>query len=84
MYKKYSSAIRDEGSKIKYFEFIINLKNTDCNEALKRIYPKIDLNKIFKFIHEIDVISDIRKEFYCKVIEGKYRDILTVAYEKLS
>lgn len=82
--KNTSSAIRDNGAKIKYFEFITSLKNEDCNNALIRMYDKIDLDKIFKLINDIDIISNIRKEFYCKVIEGKYKEILTVAYKKLN
>ncbi len=78
------SAIRDNGSKIKYSEFITSLKNGDCNNALIRMYDKINLDKIFKLIDEIDIISNIRKEFYCKVIEGKYKEILTVAYKRLN
>lgn len=82
--KNTSSAIRDNGAKIKYFEFITSLKNEDCNNALIRMYDKINLNKIDKLINEIDIISNIRKEFYKKVIDGKYKKILTVAYKKLN
>ena len=82
--KNTSSAIRDNNSKIKYLEFITSLKNDDCNNALKRVYERINLNDIIDLINSIDVISDIRKQFYCKVIEGKYKEILTVAYKKLN
>ena len=82
--KNTSSAIRDKGAKIKYLEFITTLKNEDCNNALKRNYDKINLDNIFELINNIEVISEIRKQFYCKVIEGKYKEILTVAYKKLN
>ena len=82
--KNTSSAIRDNGAKIKYFEFITSLKNEDCNNALIRMYNKININNIFELIDKIDVISAIRKEFYKKVIEGKYEKILTVAYKRLN
>ena len=82
--KNTSSAIRDDGKKIKYFEFITSLKNEDCNNALIRMYAKINLAEIVKLIDEIDIISNTRKEFYKKVIEGKYKEILTVAYKKLN
>lgn len=82
--KNTSSAIRDNGSKIKYFEFITSLKNEDCNNALVRMYDKICIRKIFDLIDEIDMISDVRKEFYKKVIEGKYKEILTVAFKRLN
>ena len=81
--KNTSSAIRDNGARIKYYEFITSLENKDCNSALMRMYNKIDLNKIFDLIESIDVISKIRKEFYKEVIEEKYNKILTVAYKKL-
>ena len=82
--KNTSSAIRDNGAKIKYFEFITGLKNEDCNKALIRMYDKINVDEIAKLIDKIDIISNIRKEFYKKVIEGKYKEILTVAYKKLN
>ena len=82
--KNTSSAIKDNGARIKYFEFITNLKNEDCNNALIRMYDKINLDKIFKLINEIDIISNTRKEFYCEVIKGKYKEILTVAYKRLN
>lgn len=82
--KNTSSAIRDNGAKIKYFEFITSLTNEDCNNALVRMYDKINIRKIFDLIDEIDMISDVRKEFYKKVIEGKYKEILTVTFKKLN
>ena len=48
------------------------------------MYNKININNIFELIDKIDVISAIRKEFYKKVIEGKYEKILTVAYKRLN
>lgn len=82
--KNTSSAIRNNGAKIKYFEFITGLKNEDCNKALMRVYSKINLSKIFDLIDNIDIISQIRKDFYKKVINDKYEQILTVAYKKLN
>ena len=82
--KNTSSAIRDNGAKIKYFEFITSLKNEDCNKTLIRMHDKINVDEIAKLIDKIDIISNIRKEFYKKVIEGKYKEILAVAYKKLN
>ena len=81
--KNTPSAIRDNGSKIKYFEFITSLQNQYCNEALNRIFNKINLNKIIELIDSINFITQIRKEFYKRVIEGKYQEILKVAYKRL-
>lgn len=82
--KNTSSAIKDNGARIKYFEFITSLKNEECNNAIMRMYNQINLKRIFELIDEVDVISDIRKQFYKTVIERKYKDILSVAYKKLN
>lgn len=81
--KNTSSAIRDKGARIKYFEFITSMNNELCNKALKRVYPKIDLNKIFELIDDIDIISRIRKDFYKTVIKEKYDQILSITYKRL-
>ena len=48
-----------------------------------RMYDKIDLNKIFDLIDSMDIITEIRKDFYKKIIEEKYKEILTIAYKML-
>ena len=64
-------------------EYITSLKNQDCNNALKRIVPLIDMNKINKIIDETEYISDLRKEFYKRIINERYNKILKLAYERL-
>ena len=78
--KNTSFSIRDKGAKIKYFVFITSLKNEDCNNALVRIYDKMNMVKLFNLMDEIDIISDVRKKFCKKLIEGKYKEILIVAF----
>ena len=39
-----TSALKEDGKKINYFEYISSLKNEDCNSAIMRIVPLIDLN----------------------------------------
>ena len=80
--KNTSSAIKYNGSKIKYYDFITKLENDDCSEALMRMYPRIDINKINDIIDEIPCITDIRKKFYKIIIKYKYEDILQAAYKK--
>lgn len=80
--KNTSSAIKYNGSKIKYYDFITKLENDDCSKALMRMYPRVDINKINDIIDEIPCITDIRKKFYKIIIKYKYEDILQVAYKK--
>ena len=55
--------------------YIKSLKNRDCNNAIFRVFDKIDLNKIEEFINNVEGITNIRKEFYKKIIKIRY-DIL--------
>ena len=80
--KNTSSAIKYNGSKIKYYDFITKLENGECTKALMRIYPKINVEKIYNIIDEIPCITNIRKEFYKTIIKYKYENILKVAYKK--
>lgn len=81
--KNTSSAIKYKGARIKYFEFITKMENQDCIEALTRIYPKINIEKIYDIIEKIPCISDIRKKFYKKIISKKYEEILQNTYNKI-
>lgn len=56
---------------------------TDCNMALERIVPLIDFEKIDNIIEEIEEISDIRKEFYKKILRVRYEKILKYSYDRL-
>lgn len=78
-----TSALKLNDKKINYFEFINSLEEKDCNEALLRIFPKIDIEKINNIIDETPMISNIRKEFYKKILGMRYEKILKASYEKL-
>lgn len=79
-----------EDKLINPFKYIESLKNEDCNAALMRIVPKINVENIQKMINEIpnevngiQIISDVRKEFYCKCIEYRYEKSLYPTYLKI-
>ena len=68
--------------KITYNEFY--LKNIeDLNNALLRIYPRINMEKITSIIDETPYMSNIRKEFLKKSILFRKENILEKAYKKL-
>lgn len=77
------SAIKQEGEKINYFDFISSLKNKNLNMALKRIIPKIDIGKIYNIINSIDCISDVRKKFYITMLKERKERILDYSLNKL-
>ena len=76
------SCIKENGKKINYIAYIKSKKNEECNKAICRIFEKIDIDKINKFIDEIPYMSTIRKEFYKNIIELRY-DILKEIYNKI-
>ena len=66
------SCIKENGKKINYMTFIKEMKNEECNSAIKRIFYKIDMKKINNFIDSIECLSNVRKEFYKNIIEKRY------------
>ena len=68
--------------KLTYNEFY--LKNIeDLNNALLRIYPRINMEKINSIIDETPYMSNIRKEFLKKSILFRKKNILEKAFKKL-
>ena len=78
-----TSALKIENQKINYFDFISSLENEDCNKALLKIFPKIHLEKINEIIENTPFISNIRKDFYKKILKLRYEKILKFSYDKL-
>ena len=78
-----TSQIKLNGDKSSYFDVISSLQYEEMNRALLKIFPSIDLMKIFKIIDDISIISDIHKEFYKTMIKARYDKILKYSYEKL-
>lgn len=83
VYQFPTSHIMLNGRKSSYFEVINSLEFEECNNALKRIYPKIDISKIDKLIDSIENITDLRKEFYKRMYFERYSRILRNAYDRL-
>ena len=73
------SCLKENGKKINYIQYIKSYKNEECLKALKRVLPKINLDKIYAFIDGIDCMSIERKEFYKKIIEYRYEILREVS-----
>lgn len=83
IYEIPTSAVMVNGKKIKYFEFISSLQNEDCNYALRRILPRIDMKKIYAIIEETPFISELQKRFYKTMLEKRKEKILDFSYSVL-
>jgi len=82
-YKFPTSQIRLGDRKSSYFDVISSLSFDECNKALKRVYKKINLEKIEKFIDTVDTITCIQKEFYKTIIRYRFKNIIEYSYKKL-
>jgi hypothetical protein len=69
------------GRKINYYDFLTGNGIIDCADALRRIVPRIDLEKISMLIQEVQGISDLQKEFYVAYIKARYELIIKPAYD---
>ena len=76
------SCLKMENKKIHYFEFIKSMKCIECNEALVRVFLRIDLDVIIHFIQNIEGMSEIRKKFYIDVLRLRYQ-VLESVYKDL-
>lgn len=72
------SCLKEDGKKINYMVYIRSMKNDNCNDAVKEIFLRININQIKEFIDEISYISEGRKAFYLNIIEQRYNIIKTV------
>lgn len=69
------SCLKENGKKINYMSYIKQMENKECNNAIKRIFTNINIDKIKEFIDSIDCMSDVRKDFYKKIIWQRYNII---------
>lgn len=76
------SCLKENGKKINYLSYIKEMKNNECNNAIKNIFTKINIDEIIDFINNINCMSYTRKEFYKEIIKGRYKIIKTI-YAKL-
>ncbi len=83
VYQFPTSAIKVNGRKINYFDFLVKADNEYCNEALGRIFPRIDLEKVANFIESVPSITDKQRQFYKRYITARYELILCPAFEAI-
>ena len=77
------SGIKINGQRINYFNFISSLSYPDCNAALKRILPRINMEQVFAIIDETPFASDLQKQFYKTMLQARKERILDFSMRKL-
>lgn len=77
-----TSALKYNERKINYFDFLMAAENDECNAALKRMFPRINMVEINAFIDIVPYISELQKQFYKYYLNARYELILSPAFSK--
>lgn len=83
IYRFPTSHIKMKNRKSSYFEVISSRQFEACNAALKRVVPRINLERIYAIIDEIEGISELRKQFYKTMLQQRHEKILMYTYRTL-
>jgi len=83
IYQFPTSHIKMKNRKSSYFEVISSRQFEACNAALKRVVPRINLERIYAIIDEIEGISELRRQFYKTMLQQRYEKILMYTYRTL-
>ena len=83
IYDKPTSALKYNGARIKYYDFLAAGAFKECNEALTRLNKK-DFSPVFNFISNCGFLSSVRKEFYLTILKARKELLLNRAYRNIS
>ena len=90
VYESAISVYRQNGIPINPLKYIKRMDNMECNKAILRIIPKINMENIKNIINKIpsefngiEVVSNVKKDFYIKSLQYKYDNVLLPVYNKL-
>lgn len=72
------SCLKENGKKINYMTYLKQMKNEECNHAIKRLFSNINIDEMNQFIDNIECMTKIRKDFYKKIIMQRYEIIKEV------
>jgi hypothetical protein len=72
-----------DGERIQYKNYLETVSNPNVDAAVKRILPRINMNKIKDFIRRTECLSEERKEFYCNVLQIRYERILLPTLQRI-
>ena len=68
-----ASALKQEGKKIGYVDFIAQNRDGVLEPSIKRIVPRIDLAAINAFIDDTPYLTDLQRQFYKTYLAARYK-----------
>ena len=69
VYDMPTSAILVNGKRLNYYQFIKLNEYRECNDSIKRIGPRINLDKINELVDSVELLSELQKEFLKKILK---------------
>ena len=84
VYEVPTSALMIGTHRINYYKLMTSLEYSGCNEALKRIVPRIHLDEINALIDQTEPLSETAKRFLKTMLRLRKEMILDAAYKKLT
>lgn len=76
VYQFPTSALKVKNRKINYYDFLMKAGHPDCNAAVLRRVPQINMDKIRDFIQNVPYISELQKEFYRTYLAARFEKIM--------
>jgi len=68
-----TSAILSNGKRINYYSFIKSHEYIECDKAIERIKPVVNMNAIWKLVDGVECISENHKSFLKTIINERYK-----------
>ena len=84
VYRFPTSQIHIGSKKSSYHDVISSMRFDECNNALLRVFPRIDMDDIFKIVDSIRSISEVHNKFYKHMLRSRYELILKDTYRRLA
>jgi len=79
-----TSQIMLDGKKSSYYEVIHSCAFPECNMALKYVYEKLDMHRIYALIDETLFISETHRRFYKHMLSARFALIIKASYDLLA
>lgn len=78
-----NSAIKENGKKISYYDFLMDTNDKNCQAAVLKIVPKVNLGKIHDLVEQTEYIEPLQKTFYEVMITERYEKILIPVWKRM-
>lgn len=78
-----TSQIKLKGKKSSYHQVIASGAFRECNDALAFVMGRLDMNEVRTLVEGVDCISELRREFYLRMLDMRYRLILNEPFRAL-